>query len=77
MAAEYKATVRIMNSYDYSHFEVTLGSEQPLDAEGVNKMRAEAQRLVDIAIHDYKKAQGVIVDDSQLEPYKDGDQIPF
>ena len=50
------ASVKIMNSYDYSHFEICLSEEVDLLRE-VNEMRKHAQRLVDEAIRQYKKAK--------------------
>lgn len=52
-----KATVKVMNSYDYSHFEVTLSTDELVDADSVNVMRKRAQRLVDEAIRQYKVAK--------------------
>jgi hypothetical protein len=43
----YKASIKIMNSYDYSHFEVCLLSEKMVGIAEVNSMRKVAQRLVD------------------------------
>lgn len=52
-----KASVKVMNSYDYSHFEVSLSTDELVDADFVNQMRKRAQRLVDEAIRQYKKAK--------------------
>lgn len=52
-----KASVKVMNSYDYSHFEVILSTDDLVDADFVNSMRKRAQRLVDEAIRQYKKAK--------------------
>jgi hypothetical protein len=49
-----KASVRVMNSHDYSHFEVTLSSDQEMTPPEINRMRIEAQKLVDEAIRQYK-----------------------
>lgn len=49
-----KATVRVMNSHDYSHFEVVLGSDEELTLAEINKLRIQAQKLVDEAIRQYK-----------------------
>jgi len=51
-------SVKIMNSYDYSHFEMTL-SEGSLNLHEANELRKEAQRLVDKAIQQYKKAKAI------------------
>lgn len=52
------ASVKVMNSYDYCHFEVTLSSED-VSLEDVDNLRKEAQRLVDKAIKQYKIAKRV------------------
>lgn len=52
-----KASVKVMNSYDYSHFEVSLSTDDLVDADSVNVMRKRAQRLVDEAIRQYKVAK--------------------
>jgi len=48
------ASVRVMQSYDYCHFEVTLGSDQPLTLDAVDALRKGAARLCDKAIAQYK-----------------------
>jgi hypothetical protein len=52
-----KGSVKIMLSYDYSHFEVALATDKELDAAGVNEMRKTAQRLADEAVRQYKRAK--------------------
>jgi len=54
-----KGSVKIMLSYDYSHFEVALSSDEEMDAKGVNALRKTAQRLADEAVRQYKKAKEV------------------
>ncbi len=54
-----KGSVKIMLSYDYSHFEVALSSDEEMDAKGVNALRKKAQRLADEAVRQYKKAKEV------------------
>jgi hypothetical protein len=49
-----KGSVKIMQSYDYNHFEVTLSSDEEMDLKQINEMRKEAQRLTDEAIRQYK-----------------------
>lgn len=51
----YKASVKVMRSYDYCHFEVNLGTDEPLDECGVDDMRKTAATLADMAVEDYKK----------------------
>jgi arginine decarboxylase-like protein len=48
------ATVKVMNSYDYCHFEVCLSLSDAVTEETVDETRKEAQRLVDKAIDQYK-----------------------
>lgn len=52
-----KASVKIMLSYDYSHFEIALSSDDDLDLDEVNGLRKDAQRLADEAVRQYKKAK--------------------
>ena len=52
-----KASVKIMLSYDYSHFEVALSSDDDLDARDVNLLRKRAQRLADEAVRQYMRAK--------------------
>ena len=53
----YTASVKVMRSHDYCHFEVVLGSTVPLDTAGVDAMRKEAARLADKAVEQYKTAK--------------------
>jgi predicted ATPase len=52
-------SVRVMKSYDYSHFEVQLGSDNITwaDIEAVNNLVKSAQRACDKAIEQYKIAK--------------------
>ena len=53
-----KASVKIMRSYDYCHFEVCLAHEGiDDDLSLVNEMRKDAARLVDKAVHQYRVAK--------------------
>ena len=49
-----KASVKIMRSYDYNHFEISLSTEEDLTIDQVDSMRKEAARLVDKAVAQYK-----------------------
>lgn len=51
------ASVKIMLSYDYCHFEICLGSDQ--DTCNVDELRKSAQRLADKAVRQYKIAKRV------------------
>ncbi len=55
-----KASVKVMNSYNYCHFEVCLGTDEDLSIEQVDDLRKAAQRLVDKAVDQYKVAQNRI-----------------
>lgn len=52
-----KASVKIMRSYDYNHFEVALSSDEELTIEQVDEMRKQAARLVDKAVKQYAVAK--------------------
>lgn len=52
-----KGSVKIMLSYDYSHFEIALSSDAEMDVPGVNDLRKVAQRLADEAVRQYKRAK--------------------
>jgi tryptophan 2,3-dioxygenase len=54
---EFTASVRVMRSYDYCHFEISLGSEN-LTLEQVNDLRKKAALLVDEAVRQYIIAKG-------------------
>jgi hypothetical protein len=51
------ATVKVMNSHDYGHFEVSLVIDGPVAMGMVDALRKDAQRLVDRAIDQYKTAR--------------------
>jgi len=51
------ASVRVMNSYDYCHFEIVLGTDDTVTPKEIDEMRKTAQRLVDKAIGQYKTAK--------------------
>jgi hypothetical protein len=54
-------TVRVMRSFDYCHFEVTLGDKTKggdiFTPEYIDEARKEAMRLVDKAVDQYKVAK--------------------
>jgi len=53
-----KASVKVMNSYDYCHFEICLGTDdENTTLNQVDEMRKDAQRLVDKAVAQYKIAK--------------------
>jgi hypothetical protein len=51
------ASVRVMNSYDYCHFEIVLSADGEVTPKEVDEMRKTAQRLVDKAIGQYTTAK--------------------
>ena len=51
------ASVKIMLSYDYCHFEVSKSSDQELTDKQINEMRKDVQRLADEAVRQYKIAK--------------------
>lgn len=75
-----KATVRVMRSHDYCHFEVTLGTETewsldgkgvaryvPIPIERVDALRKEAARLVDKAVKQFQVAKLAAEKRSKME----------
>lgn len=50
--------IKVMNSYDYCHFEIALSVDDVTLAD-VDNLRKDAQRLVDKAIEQYKIAKRV------------------
>jgi vacuolar-type H+-ATPase subunit I/STV1 len=55
----FSASVKVMRSYDYCHFEICLGSDEKLDKHAVNELRKDAQRLADEAVRQYAKAKEI------------------
>ncbi len=53
----YTASVKVMRSYDYCHFEIALGSSDPIELTEVDAMRKQAARLADKAVEQYKIAK--------------------
>ena len=52
------ASVKIMLSYDYCHFEMSLSnSNETLTLEQIDDMRKDCQRLADKAVKQYKTAK--------------------
>jgi hypothetical protein len=61
------ASVKVMRSYDYCHFEVVLGRDngQPLNKYDVDEMRKGAARLVDKAVEQYKIMKKFLIEKSE------------
>lgn len=53
----HSASVKVMRSHDYCHFEVTLSSNDASTPEQVDALRKEAARLADKAVAQYKIAK--------------------
>lgn len=53
------ASVKVMRSYDYCHFEICLGTDEAVTLQEVDNMRKEAMRLVDKAVAQYQAAKEV------------------
>ena len=51
------ASVKIMLSYDYCHFEICKGTDENLTNEQVNDLRKDCQRLADEAVRQYRVAK--------------------
>jgi hypothetical protein len=51
------ASVKVMRSYDYCHFEVALSSNSVVTAADVDELRKMAARLADKAVEQYKVAK--------------------
>lgn len=51
------ASVKIMLSYDYCHFEVSKSSDEDLTDQQINEMRKDVQRLADEAVRQFKESK--------------------
>ena len=51
------ASVKIMLSYDYCHFEVCKSTDEPISDSRINELRKDVQRLADEAVRQYKIAK--------------------
>jgi hypothetical protein len=56
------ASVKVMRSFDYCHFEVTLSSTDATTPEAVDMLRKEAARLADKAVVQYQVAKAAAAD---------------
>ena len=54
------ASVKVMRSFDYCHFEISLGTDEAVTINEVDDMRKEAARLADKAVEQYKTAKEVL-----------------
>jgi hypothetical protein len=51
------ASVKIMLSYDYCHFEVCKSTDENISDKEINELRKDCQRLADEAVKQYKIAK--------------------
>lgn len=51
------ASVKVMRSHDYCHFEICLSSDSVMTSEAVDALRKTAARLADKAVEQYKAAK--------------------
>jgi hypothetical protein len=51
------ASVKIMLSYDYCHFEICKSTDQAVTDPEIDAMRKDCQRLADKAVHQYQLAK--------------------
>lgn len=54
------ASVKVMRSFDYCHFEVSLSSTDVVTIEDIDKLRKTAARLADKAVEQYIVAKTAI-----------------
>jgi len=72
------ASVKVMRSYDYCHFEINLStSGELLSVKEVDNLRKEAARLADKAVEQYKVAKAVAEAKTSAEScvYYNGNRI--
>ena len=53
------ASIKIMLSYDYCHFEVCKSTDQDISDKEINEMRKDIQRLADESVRQYKEAKRI------------------
>ncbi len=51
------ASVKVMRSYDYCHFEVCIGTDDAKTDAEIDELRKRAARLADKAVEQYKVAK--------------------
>jgi len=63
------ASVKIMLSYDYCHFEVCKSTDENLSDKEINELRKDVQRLADEAVRQYKtsKKQAALRSDAEYK----------
>ena len=53
------ASVKVMLSYDYCHFEISESTDDTVTTVQIDEMRKECQRLADKAVRQYQIAKGM------------------
>ena len=51
------ASVKVMLSYDYCHFEISKSTDQDVSNDEIDELRKDCMRLADKAIEQYKIAK--------------------
>ncbi len=57
MSRNYTASVKVMRSHDYCHFEICLGADGITTMQEVDELRKQAARLADKAVAQYQIAK--------------------
>jgi hypothetical protein len=65
-----QASVKVMRSYDYCHFEVCLSLDKEMTLGEINNMRKDAARLADEAVRQYIVAKDLASKKLKLEDEK-------
>lgn len=64
------ASVKVMLSYDYCHFEISKSTDEAITDERIDEMRKDCMRLADKAIAQYKTAKrhaNFLINPGQIE----------
>ena len=64
------ASVKIMLSYDYCHFEVCKSTDEELTNKQVNELRKDVQRLADEAVRQFKMAKNLSEENIEYDRQK-------
>jgi flagellar motility protein MotE (MotC chaperone) len=59
------ASITILLSYDYNHFEYTFHAKPDSTLDEINELRKDCQRLADEAVRQYKVAKSRTMQDLQ------------
>lgn len=61
------ASVKIMLSHDYCHFEICKSTDQEVTDQQINELRKDVQRLADEAVRQYSVAKRVCNHNQRIE----------